>query len=440
MPIAFSRACPLAFPIALGAAILACTAVGISAAQTGVSPESATHLIICPTSMAPAFAPLAAHRTQSGTPSALVTLEAVMASTPPARDDAETLRQYLVQVHAAGALNFVLLVGDGATLPVRSVRSTFYPPGGFTDVPTDLYFAALDGDWDGDGDGVFGEAFASSTNPGDNADLDPDIAVGRAPVATIEQAERIVQAIVTYEHPGQGANVGSALLMAEVLSPPDWTGGSIGFDGATYAEIIRTRLQGLASPVSSTRLYENFTAYPGSQRLIPESAVAAMGSGQHGTVFYAGPGDWQSFSAGTGRVTLSQIDALGNAPNYFVAVALSSNCGAFTNGAILSHLATAPHGGSVAAVGFTAPVFPNTAWEYTEDFFVAATVAGGARVGEALQSNLRAHAPDTFYNTAARWTSLSMVLLGDPATPYRTEAGPVSDRASSLGGFKHRFR
>lgn len=419
-----------AFIAMLGAGI-------VSAAPASVT--SPSHLIVCPAQLAPAFTPLAVHRTQTGTPSAVVLLEDILTSSPAGADDAATLRNYLAEVHGEGSLRYVLLAGDATLVPARRVRSTFYPAGGFTDVPTDLYFAALDGDWDGDGDGILCESFVSSANPGDNADLDPDIAVGRAPVATVAQAERFVQGIVTYEHPGQGAHVGSALLLAEVLLPYDWSGGSIQLDGATFAQRLGAQLLGLATPVVSTRMYENHTQYAGALPLTPAGAVAAVGSGLHGTLYYAGNGTMQEFSAGSGPVTIGQIDALANAPNYLFALCVLSSGADFTADAILNHLVTAPNGGGVAAVGYTVPVFPNTASDYVTDFFTAAAAPQGNRLGDALRAALHAHASSTFYNTSSRWTNLSMVLLGDPATPYRTEPGPVAASSATFGGLKQRF-
>ena len=54
-------------------------------------------------------------------------------------------------------MDYVLLGADTEFLPVRYARSTFYPAGSYTDIPTDHYYACLDGNWNADGDGLFGE-------------------------------------------------------------------------------------------------------------------------------------------------------------------------------------------------------------------------------------------------------------------------------------------
>ena len=51
-------------------------------------------------------------------------------------------------------------------------------------MPTDLYYGGLDGTWDSDGDGIYGEADEDT-----DVDLMPEVFVGRIPVQTASQAE-----------------------------------------------------------------------------------------------------------------------------------------------------------------------------------------------------------------------------------------------------------
>ena len=69
----------------------------------------------------------------------------------------------------------VLLGGDSDILPPRYVDNSYYPTAGSTLIPTDLYFACLDGNWNANGNSYFGEP-ANNPNPGDLvdfADLEP---------------------------------------------------------------------------------------------------------------------------------------------------------------------------------------------------------------------------------------------------------------------------
>ena len=94
----------------------------------------------------------------------------------PGRDDAEKLRSYLQALPDSG-VEYVLLGGDVSVVPFRKAFAMI-SEGNLHEredsLPCDLYFADLDGDWDADGDGVFGEV-------ADSVDLYPDLVVGRAP-------------------------------------------------------------------------------------------------------------------------------------------------------------------------------------------------------------------------------------------------------------------
>jgi hypothetical protein len=83
-------------------------------------------------------------------------------------------------------------------------------------VPTDLYYACLDGSWDRNGNNVFGEPTDGET--GGEVDLLGEVYVGRAPVDTVAEVNIFVEKTVRYEtqpHPRST----NALFMAEYLGP-----------------------------------------------------------------------------------------------------------------------------------------------------------------------------------------------------------------------------
>ena len=112
----------------------------------------------------------------------VVTVEEIEAVTRRGQDLAETIRYYLQDAYASWELDYVLLGGDTDVIPTRFVSSTYYPQGGQTEIPADMYFAGLDGNWNADGDAVYGEPYRSGADPGDFADFVPELAIGRAPV------------------------------------------------------------------------------------------------------------------------------------------------------------------------------------------------------------------------------------------------------------------
>ena len=405
---------------------------------SAVSIEQAQHLIVTSAALAPSFQSLATHRTQADVPSLVVALEDILATATPGRDDAEILRNYIKSLHALGNLRFVLFGGDASIVPVRLVHSDFlyYPTG--VDLLSDLYFAGLSGDWDGDGDGIFGEPFTAA-GAGDNADLDPDLAVGRAPVSSMAEASRFVAGIMSYDTLRESSHYASALMAAEVLFPADWTGGPINLDGAFFAERFRTLLQSHPYPMHALRLYENEAAYPGSSDLNLASLTAQLGSGDHGFVFYTGIASTDRFSMGNAEFTVVDADALSNAPNFHVLCALSSFSCAPSSVSVARHLLTNPNGGSAAVIGFSEAALPSTASDYFDVLLSSLSAQSAVPLGDAWRDALHAHAASTVFNTSTRWTALTLSLLGDPAMPFRSEVEPVPMARISFSQWRARF-
>lgn len=116
---------------------------------------------------------------------AVVTVPWIEANVAADVDLQATIRSFIRAAHDEWGVAFVLLGGGPSVVPVRYVRNTFYPAGSYTDIPTDLYYAGLDGDWDANGNQLYGEAYIDADDPGDDADLSPDVSLGRAPVETV---------------------------------------------------------------------------------------------------------------------------------------------------------------------------------------------------------------------------------------------------------------
>ncbi|MFQ5454123.1 MAG: C25 family cysteine peptidase, partial [Candidatus Zixiibacteriota bacterium] len=114
------------------------------------------------------------------------------------RDDAEKLREYLKQFYTEGG-RYVLLGGDETQLPLRYAypNSADEPPPLDQQQICDLYFADLTGEWDVDNDNIWGEKNV------DQADLNPELKVGRVPFSTVQEADNFVDKIIQYEtNPG----------------------------------------------------------------------------------------------------------------------------------------------------------------------------------------------------------------------------------------------
>ncbi len=157
------------------------------------------YVVITGADMAEPMQRLARYRTGTGITAAVVLIDSIL-SAYDGCDDAERLREYLKDFHAEGG-QYVLLAGDETVLPIRYTYhfNTSRQPETAHRQICDLYFADLTGDWEVDGDGVWGEPTA------DSPDYTPELRVGRLPFNTIAAAENWIEKLITYEtNPGNG--------------------------------------------------------------------------------------------------------------------------------------------------------------------------------------------------------------------------------------------
>jgi hypothetical protein len=151
-----------------------------------------------------------------GMPTKLYTLENDVYPYFTGVDNAEKLRNFIISKYNNGAC-FVLLVGNMDYVPIRYVLS---PQGDYgTNFISDLYYAGLDGNWNADGDGVFGERT-------DYPDFAADIFVGRvAATPTPVEIETWTDKLVTYvDNPGLGNDSYLANVMissSDQMAEPD---------------------------------------------------------------------------------------------------------------------------------------------------------------------------------------------------------------------------
>lgn len=140
-------------------------------------------------------------QTAHGNRAEIYTLETDIYPNSPGVDDAAKLRNFIIDKYREGAL-YVLLAGNRFVVPLRHVSlydRSGPPPHIRHLVPCDLYYADVDGDWDYDGDGVWGE-------PGhDSADIFADIFVGRVAISRADDAIIWLDKLDRYcDNPGNG--------------------------------------------------------------------------------------------------------------------------------------------------------------------------------------------------------------------------------------------
>jgi hypothetical protein len=137
-------------------------------AGTRLDAGSYPYVIITTAEMAPAYQALALFEASRGMHTKIVLLDEITADYPGV-DAAEQVRNFVIDAYQTWGVEYIMLGGDSNMIPVRNL---YCDAGGTIDsFPGDCYYEALDGTWDDDHDGVWGEPA--------EADLAGELAVGR---------------------------------------------------------------------------------------------------------------------------------------------------------------------------------------------------------------------------------------------------------------------
>ena len=156
--------------------------------QNAIDDPATNYLLITRTALLPSFEPLIAQKQAQGLTVRTEVTEAIT-NLYAGADAAERLRTYIRHAYTSWGVQYVLLGGDIKTVPYRGVYARC---SGLTLnlMPSDLYFACLDGSWNHDGDAIWGEP--NDGEAGGDVDLLPEVCVGRAPVETAAEVTNFV--------------------------------------------------------------------------------------------------------------------------------------------------------------------------------------------------------------------------------------------------------
>ena len=372
------------------------------------------YLIITTEPLVPAFQTLADWKTASGVPAAVRTLDFIREQYPSAVDDPERIRLFIRDAYTRWGTRWVLLGGDTEILAPRYTRMAVLS----TDpIPSDLYFSCLDGNWNADGDSTFADAFAGSQNPGDDADLLPEVWVGRAPVVTPADAGLFVKKTLAYATAPVADYMDNLLFFAEVITPQSWSPGqTVQFDGAEIVEQDLLPILDTAPHLHVARLYQNYTDprwRPGS---VPETRAAVFDSLALGCniAVHLGHGYREVMSCGDANLTNVDVHALTNGDRLMNFYAINCTSNAIDFASIGEALMRAPSGGAVTNIGSTTVDYPTFGRIFQEEYFRLLVVDSVTAVGEAQGRQKLPFIGSSYYDGFDRLSQLSLLLLGDP--------------------------
>jgi len=380
------------------------------------------YLIITSASHADRFQQVADWKTKKGVPAKVVTTEWIYDNFS-GTDNAEKVRNCISEHYANKGLIWVLLGGDVDVVPYRGCYGKV---GGSTDnnMPCDLYFSDLDGDFNFDGDGIYGEV-------PDSVDLYPDVFVGRVPVSSAAECSIVVRKTLIYEGVLDGTPIPSDYQL-KMLYLAEW------LDGSTDAGLGKNIIDNAYVPPRYdpiSKLYES------SGNLNRQAAVDSMNTG-YAIVNHSGHSNYGVMSVGPNSLRREDMYGLTNDTRFTVLYSIGCIAAGFENNdCIAEKFVLAPGGGGFfvgnSRYGWYSPGNPGggASEKYDQMFFSCLYDGTNARMGMAEAVSKTYYIAWSRNYNAYRWIQFCLNLLGEPESFVWTDTpGELSPiYASAIG-------
>ena len=412
------------------------------------------YIIITSSDLSGAFQALADHRsTRNGFHVEIITLDTLY-SNYSGTDEQARIRACIIDYVNNHNCSYVVLGGDNTVVPDRDCYVSVNSSSGLVEenhMPTDLYYAGIDSNWDEDGDGIYGEA---NTSQGDEGDLAPDVFVGRIPVRTSAQVTAYVNKVISFENNPPTAVLSKVLLIGEHL------GASAGYAPYTGndrpSDAVNDGLLGFGQhgPVSDSEMW--------SRRMYRDAIVPHWQSNDLG-IFFDTITSWDADASGDYAQNITNVSTVFNQSWYHVFMEThgSSTSWGLEIGSFLSGNASSlsgrqyivytgacltgnfdggsdpclseaflrnATGGSIAffgcsRYGWYSPDPPRasntsrggTSMEFAYTFYEAVLGGHPDSLGEAFYLHKSARAGLSGYNGSNRWVQFGLNFQGDPA-------------------------
>ncbi len=348
--------------------------------------QQADYLLVAPAAFLPAAAPLLARRQQQGLAARAVSLEQLAAEFGHGRPSAEAVKSFLAHAFHSWARpspRYVLLLGDASYDP-RNFAGTSPP------APLPALWTKTSYLW------TVSDPLLAAVNGEDGL---PDLAIGRLPATTVEQAETLVAKLLAWEDSGQGF-AGRAALVAD---NPDAAG--------DFEQDVREIAQSyLASRHPELLLLREHgdALRPRVQEALDSGLSFLSYVGHGGAAVWASENVWNSWDAASLRAQSQQplLVTMNCLNGYFVAPAFES---------LAESLLKVEGRGAIAAFSPSGLSLDGPAHQYHRALMAELTSGRHARLGDAILAAQRAYAQSGLMPEL-----LSVYhLLGDPATAVR---------------------
>ena len=345
-------------------------------------------------------------------------------------DIQERMRNHIIDLYSGAGLQYVLLVGDAdgqgnEYLPLRHLWVSGTDPDGWiyyedSAMASDLYFGCLDGNYDGDGDGFYGEP---NDGPGGlDVDLMFDVHVGRFPVETEAELANMVNKTMAFE---SSEAPYQALFVGEIL---DYL-----TTGADHKDVV----YGYLPDVPLTTLYQRDGTYSYS------ALVSAINSNDHQWLNHVGHANVtynMDFYSGS-------VGALNNT-SYYLGYTHGCYCGSIdgrdswgwysADDCVIEYFTAKHDAGAFAYLANTRYGFylegrtdgPSNVydWEFADAVFNEGIANVGAANDDSREDCIGMLDPMNMM----RWVYYELLLFGDPHTPLQFDCDVDEDGADAV--------
>lgn len=334
----------------------------------------------------------------------------------------EKIRNYIIDEYQNRQIRFVLLGGDTEIVPARGFYAFVNSGEGYEDynIPADLYYSALDGNWDNDGDLIWGEL--------GEEDFLPEVAVGRFSFSNSEELANMIHKTISYQSNPVLGEFNDVLFAGEQLWDDPLTLGSHYLETLIGNQNINGyETTAIPETYNFERLYDEVEYWDGY------SLMAAVNSGKQ-YVHHVGHADFDyvSFMYNYDITDENFSEANGIAHNYTIFHTHGCNCGGFDADDCILERMVCINNFAVAVIGnsrfgwFNEGQSEGPAIHLHREMMDAVYDDGIYHLGEAfLDSKIQTApwitAPGQWEEGALKWNFYDINILGDPSLAIWTE-------------------
>ncbi len=353
------------------------------------------------------------------------------------QDSPEKIRNFIIQEYQNNNIEYVLLAGDVELIPYRGFYCHVQSSSVYEDynIPSDLYYSALDGNWNDNGNNKWGEI-------GED-DLLPEISVARIPVSNLSELNNMLNKIKSYQDTPVLSEFDKPLLAGEHLwsSPLTWGGDYLDLLIGNHDDNGYTTI-GIPTDDNIEKLYDRDLGTWSGSTLISKinqgkSFIHHAGHSNYNYVMRLNDGDITNQN-------FSQVNGLIH--NYTLVNTTGCNCGGFDESDCIAEKMVNIENFAVGFIGnsrygwFNEGQTEGPSTHLQREFVDALYNDKLHRIGTShliskIESAPWVTAPGQWEEGALRWCFYCNNVLGDPAMGIWTNE-PINIQASYLSSIQ----